>query len=378
MKEALRLVLGGLPSLAALAVPAHSAEAPQTVFVGTYTDKESRGIYRFRFDDAKGVLTPDGLAAETESPSFLTSDPQGRLLFAVNETDPAGGVSAFAVAAQTGALTLLNREASGGGSPCHLTLDHTGRFLFIANYGGSIAVLPVAPDGRLSPVATRIAPEGRGPKPNQDGSHVHGVYMGPKNRLLLVPDLGIDKVLLFRFDEQSGRLTAGEPPAAGLAPGAGPRHLALSPDNRFVYVVNENDSTVTTFTFDAERGRLDTRGTVSTLPDGFSGQNTTAEITVHPSGRFVYASNRGHDSIAVFAVDATTGALRRVDVVAVGGREPRHFVIAPSGRWLLAAHQKSDTIAVFRLDAATGRLTPSGAPVKAPRPVDIFFLPRSR
>ena len=171
-------------------------------------------------------------------------------------------------------------------------------------------------------------------------------------------------------------MTPGEPPSAAVAPGAGPRHLALSPDGRFAYVVNENDSTVTTFAFDAEHGRMEKRGTLSTLPDGFTGQNTTAEIAVHPSGHFVYASNRGHDSIAVFAVDAGTGALRRVGVAPVGGREPRHFVIAPSGRWLLAAHQKSDTIAVFRLDAATGGLTAAGAPVKAPRPVDIYFLPR--
>ena len=376
MKQTRRRALGALLSLAGLALPAHAAEAPQTVFVGTYTDKESRGIYRFRFDDATGALFPDGLAVETENPSFLTSDPKGRFVFAVNENNPAGAVSAFAVAAQTAALTFLNKVASGGGSPCHLTLDRTGRFLLIANYGGSAAVLPVAADGRLSPVVARIAPEGRGPKPNQDGSHVHGVYLDPANRLLLVPDLGIDKVLLFGFDEKSGRLTAGNPPAAALAPGAGPRHLVLSPDNRFVYVVNENDSTVTTFAFDAAHGRLDLRGAVSTLPDGFPGPNTTAEIAVHPSGRFVYASNRGHDSIAVFAVDVSTGALRRLDVVPVGGREPRHFAIAPSGRWLLAAHQKSDTIAVFRLDPATGGLTAVGAPVKAPRPVNILFLPR--
>ena len=376
MKPTFRLALCAFLSLIGLPRPARSAEAGQIVYVGTYTDKESRGIYRFRFDDAKGVLTPEGLAAETENPSFLTSDAKGRFVFAVNENDPAGGVSAFAVAPQSGALTLLNQQASGGGSPCHLTLDRTGRFLLVANYGGSAAVLPVGPDGTLSPVATRIAPEGRGPKPNQDGSHVHGVYLDPQNRLLLVPDLGIDKVLLFRFDEASGRLTPGEPPSAAVAPGAGPRHLALSPDGRFAYVVNENDSTVTTFAFDAEHGRMEKRGTLSTLPDGFTGSNTTAEIAVHPSGRFVYASNRGHDSLAVFAVDAATGALRRVGVTPVGGREPRHFVIAPSGRWLLAAHQKSDTIAVFRLDAATGGLTATGTPVKALRPVDIYFLPR--
>lgn len=371
-----RLFLGATLALAVLPVPARSAEGPFTVLVGTYTDKESRGIYRFRFDDATGVLTADGLAAETKNPSFLTSDPKGQFLFAVNETDPSGGVSAFAIAAKTGALTLINQQPSGGGSPCHLTLDHTGRFLLIANYGGSAAVLPVGADGTLSPAVARVAPEGRGPQPNQDGSHVHGVYLDPANRLLLVPDLGIDKVLLYRFDAKNGSLTPGDPPAAALKSGAGPRHLALSPDNRFVYVVNEIDSTVTTFAFDTDRGRLEARETVSTLPEGFAGKNTTAEIAVHPSGRFVYASNRGHDSIAVFAVDAAKGALRRVEVVPVGGREPRHFTIAPSGRWLLAAHQKSDGIAVFRLDPAKGRLTAAGAPVRALRPVNILFLPR--
>jgi 6-phosphogluconolactonase len=376
MKNYRRLFLGTTLALAVVPVPARSAEGPFTVFLGTYTDEASRGIYRFKFDDATGVLTAEGLAAETKNPSFLTSDPKGRFLFAVNETDPSGGVSAFAIDAKTAALTLINQQPSGGGSPCHLTLDHTGRFLLVANYGGSAAVLPVGSDGTLSPAVARIAPEGRGPQPNQDGSHVHGVYLDPANRLLLVPDLGIDRVLLYRFDAKTGSLTPGAPPAAALAAGAGPRHLALSPDNRFVYVVNEIDSTVATFAFDAERGRLEARGTVSTLPDGFQGKNTTAEIAVHPKGGFVYASNRGHDSIAVFAVDAASGALRQVEVVKVGGREPRHFAIAPSGRWLLAGHQKSDGIAVFRLDPATGRLTSVGAPVKAPRPVDIFFLPR--
>jgi 6-phosphogluconolactonase len=376
MKNDRRLFLGAALALALLPVSARSAEGPLTVLVGTYTDQESRGIYRFRFDEATGVLTADGLAAETKNPSFLTSDSKGRFLFAVNETDPSGGVSAFAVDAKTAALTLINQQPSGGGSPCHLTLDHTGRFLLVANYGGSAAVLPVGPDGKLSPAVTRIAPEGRGPQPNQDASHVHGVYLDPANRLLLVPDLGIDKVLLYRFDAKTGSLTPGDPPAAALAAGAGPRHLALSPDNRFVYVVNEIDSTVATFAFDAEQGRLEGRGTVSTLPAGFKGKNTTAEIAVHPSGRFVYASNRGHDSIAVFTVDAASGALRQVEVVPVGGREPRHFAIAPSGRWLLAGHQNSDGIAVFRLDPATGRLASAGATVRAPRPVDIFFLPR--
>jgi 6-phosphogluconolactonase len=364
-----------------LAVLAAPPEPPQVVYVGTYTDGDSRGIYRFRFDDTTGRLLAEGLAAETQGPSFLIADPQGRFLFAVNESDSfagarSGAVSAFAIDKNTGALSLLNQQASGGAWPCHLTLDASGRFLLVANYGGSATVLPVSPEGRLSPLVSRVDPQGRGPHERQDASHVHGVYLTAANRRLLVPDLGLDRVLVYRFDPESGRLEAAEPPSAALAPGAGPRHLAPSPDGRFVYVVNELDSTVTTLACREDCGRLQAAGNVSTLPEGFRGENTTAEIAVHPNGRFVYASNRGHDSLAVFAVDAATGALRRTAVVPAGGRQPRNFVIAPSGRWLLAAHQGSDTIAVFRLDRDSGRLTPVGEPVPAPRPVCLLFLPR--
>jgi 6-phosphogluconolactonase len=347
------------------------------VYVGTYTDTDSRGIYRLRFDDASGRLTPDGIAAETESPSFLATSADRRLLFAVNETSrfegaPSGGVSAYALDPVTGALTLRNRQASGGTSPCHLTLDRRGRFLLVANYGGSAAVLPVAADGRLSPVVSRVDPKGRGPTARQDGSHAHGVYLDLAERRLLVPDLGLDQVLVYRFDGERGSLAPSDLPHASLAPGAGPRHLALSADGRLVHSVNELDSTVTTFTYDEATGRLDRRGTVSTLPPDFKGESYTAEIAVHPSGRFVYASNRGHDSIAVFA--ATGDTLTRQAVVPAGGRRPRHFAIAPSGRWLLVAHQDSGTIAVFRLDPATGALVPAGEPAAVPRPVCILFV----
>lgn len=374
-----------LPLLFALLASAAAAHAPDPasdgllVYVGTYTDGGSRGIYRFRFDERTGRLTPDGLAAETVSPSFLASDPKGRLLFAVNEKDTfeagkSGGVSAFTVDRAGGALALINQVASGGGSPCHLVLDATGRFLLVANYGGSVAVLPVAPDGHLSPVVTRVDPKGKGPDPRRDGSHAHGVYLESGNRLL-VPDLGLDQILVFGFDATRGSLTPADPPFAALAPKAGPRHLAFSPDRRFVYIVNELDSTVTTFAWDETRGRLTRGASVSTLPDGYQGETSTAEIAVHPNGRYVYASNRGHDSLAVFAV-ARDGALSLSAIVPAGGRTPRHFTIVPSGRWLLAAHQGSDTISVFHLDPETGALQPVGDPVKTPRPVSILFLPR--
>jgi 6-phosphogluconolactonase len=369
--------------LAALATAASAAptESPLFLYVGTYTDGDSRGIYRFRFDDATGRLTPDGVAAETLSPSFLIADPQGRFLFAVNESESfggaqSGGVSAFRIDRTTGGLTLLNQQASGGKWPCHLALDDRGRFLVVANYGGSATVLPVSAEGRLSPLASRVDPQGRGPHKNQDGSHVHGAYFTAAGQRLLVPDLGLDQVLVYRFDAAGGRLEPADPPSVALAPGAGPRHLALSPDGRFVHVINEIDSTVTSFACRADCAHLERVGTVSTLPEGFRGDNSTAEIAAHPNGRLVYASNRGHDSLAVFAVDAATGALRRTAVVPAGGTKPRHFTLAPSGRWLLAAHQGSDSIAVFRLDPETGALQPTGEPVRTPRPVCLLFAPR--
>jgi 6-phosphogluconolactonase len=369
------LLLAALTGLASGAAPA------EVVYVGTYTAGDSRGIYRFRFEDTSGRLVFEGLAAETPSPSFLTADPRGRLVFAVNENDSfapgkSGGVSGFSVDARTGALTALNQQASGGASPCHLTLDAGRRFLLVANYGGSATVLPLSPEGRLLPVVSRVDPQGRGPHLRQDGSHAHGVYLDAANRRLLVPDLGLDRILIYRFDAQTGGLEPADPAFAATAPGAGPRHLALSPDGRYVHSVNELDSTVTTFAWDAEGERLELRGTAKTLPDDFRGESYPAEIAVHPNGRFVYASNRGHDSLAVFAVEPATGALRRTAVVPAGGKRPRHFAIAPSGRWLLVAHQDSDTIAVFRLDPTTGGLEPAGEPAWAPRPVCILFLPR--
>jgi 6-phosphogluconolactonase len=294
-------------------------------------------------------------------------------------------VSAFA---QAGLLSGVVRDEVGEpvsgatihvtthvGSPSYLTATtgEDGRFLFVANYGGSATVLPVAADGRLSPVVSRVDPKGRGPNARQDGSHAHGVYLDAADRRLLVPDLGLDQVLVYRVDGERGSVRPSDPPHGSLAPGAGPRHLALSPDGRLVHSVNELDSTVTTFAYDEGTGRLDRRGTVSTLPPDFKGESYTAEIAVHPNGRYVYASNRGHDSVAVFRAAGDT--LTRQAVVPAGGRRPRHFTIAPSGRWLLVAHQDSGTIAVFRLDPATGALSPAGEPVPVPRPVCILFVP---
>jgi 6-phosphogluconolactonase len=256
-----------------------------------------------------------------------------------------------------------------------LTLDRTGRFLLVANYGGSIVALPVAKDGSLSAPASRADPLGKGSHPRQDGSHPHGVYLDRTNSRLLVPDLGLDRILVYRFDASRGSLQPENPFGADLSLRAGPRHLAWSSDGRHVYAVNELDSTVTAFDWDSKRGRLARRGTVSTRANDLEGENYTAEIALHPNGRFLYASNRGDDSLAVFAVDKSTGALKRVALAPAGGRRPRHFVIAPSGRWLLVAHQASDTIAVFRVDLATGQIEPSGELLTISRPASLLFLP---
>ena len=351
------------------------------VYVGTYTGgpSASKGIYRLRLDLDSGALTEAGPPTESVSPSFLALHPSGRYLYAVNETDGPpkgeGGVSAFAVDARTGALTPLNKESSRGGSPCHLALDARGRYVLVANYGGgSVAVLPVQPDGRLSPPTTFVQHEGHGADPGrQKGPHAHWVDVDKANRFALVADLGLDEVLVYKFDPAKGGLTPNQPPAARLAPGAGPRHAAFHPDGRHVYVINELQSTVTAFSYDPATGALGELQTLSTVPAGYTEPTNTAEIAVRPDGKFLYGSNRGHDSIAIFAVDAATGKLTAAGHQPTRGKKPRNFAIDPTGTWLLAANQDSDGIAVFRIDRASGALSPVGQPFSVPRPVCVLM-----
>ena len=362
-----------------LAAPAAGAETAMLVYVGTYAN----GIYVLSLDEATGVLTSRGLAAETPDPSFLALDPGRRILFAVNETgrlDDAetGGVSAFSVQAGDGGLRFLGRQPSGGTYPCHITADASGRFVAVANYGsGSVAVFPVGKGGELGPARAHVQHRGHGSNPErQKGPHAHGVYFDRANRFLLVADLGLDQVLVYRFDAETGALQPNDPPFAPLEPGSGPRHLALAPDGRHVYCLNELRSTITVFAFDEKAGRLTALQTVGTLPPEAAGANSTAEIEVHPSGRFVYASNRGDDSVAVFAREAEGGRLTAVEFVPAGGRRPRGFALSPGGRLLLVGHQDADTVQVFRVDAETGRLTPVAPTVTVPRPVSFAFVSR--
>jgi 6-phosphogluconolactonase (cycloisomerase 2 family) len=367
--------------------PPRSLAAPPPgkvrVYVGTYTSggSESKGIYRLQLDLATGALTPEGEPTPAVNPSFLAFHPGGKLLYAVNETgesrdDKPGMVSAFSIDPGTGGLTLLNQESSGGAAPCHLTLDAAGRHLLVANYaGGSAAVLPVGADGRLGPALLVARLDGRSVDPTrQEAPHVHSVTLDAANKYLLAADLGQDKVHVFQFDATRGTLAPHAPGFATVAPGSGPRHLAFHPGGRFAYVINEMLSTVSVFAYDPAAGALSERQTVGTLPRDFNGTSATAEVVVHPNGKFLYGSNRGHDSIALFTIDGKTGTLTPAGHQPTRGKRPRNFALDPTGTYLLAANQDSDTVAVFRIDQKTGRLEPVGEPVRVPRPVCLRMV----
>jgi len=362
--------------------------APTLVYVGTYTGEKSKGIYLFRLQSdnpQSATLVPVGLAAETPSPSFLEIDSRRRLLFAVNEVGqfegkPTGAVTAFSIDRDTGKLTQLNQQSSMGAGPCHLVLDRQRRHLLIANYSsGSVCVLPVGTDGRLGAASDVVQHSGSSVNPDrQKGPHAHCVTMDPGNRFALVCDLGLDKVMVYRFDASRGKLTPHDPPFAAIKPGSGPRHMVFRPDGRFAYVVNEMSSTVAVFEYTPGSGVLKEIQTVSTLPAYFTGDNTTAEIDVHPSGKWLYASNRGHNTIVLFNIDRAKGTLTYVEEQVTRGSTPRHFGIDPSGRHFAVGNQNSDTILMAQIDGGTGRLKPSSALASAPTPVCMKFLPEEK
>lgn len=375
----IRLVLVVLAVFVGAAVSSFAAES--LVCFGTYTGANSEGIYVSRFDSATGRLSTPELAAKTSNPTFLAVAPGEHFLYAVNEVDDIGGkhtgaVSAFALDAKTGKLTPLNQQISGGAGPCHISVDATGKCLLVANYGsGSIAALPVHADGSLGEAATTIQHHGSSVNlKRQAGPHAHFILPSPDNRFALNCDLGLDKVFVYRLDATAARLVANDPPFALAAPGSGPRHLAFSPDGKLVYVISEMGGTVTVFRYAATNAAMTEVQTVSTLPKDFAGNNTAAEIALAPDGKFLYASNRGHDSIAVFAVDRKTGKLTFVEHQSTQGHTPRHFAIDPTGRWLLAENQASDSVVVFAIDAGTGRLKPTGQTVSIGAPVCAVFV----
>jgi 6-phosphogluconolactonase len=362
---------------------AGAASGEYFVYIGSYTLRRGKGIYTFRFQPSTGKLTALSLAAETPSPSFLAVHPNQKFLYAGNEhegEDVPGKnstVSAFAIDPKTGTLTFLNKVSCRGEGPAHIAVDKAGKALLAANYrSGSLALLPIQADGRLGEVTGFAQHHGVGPKPRAEGPHAHGVAFSPDNRFALVADRGLDEVLIYRYDRSTGALTPNDPPFFSSTPGAGPRHLAFHPNGRILYALNEPGSTITVLAYGAAGGTMNRVQELTTLPPGFTGTSATAQLQIDRAGRFLYASNRGADDIAVFAIDPAKGTLTLVEHVPTQGKTPRDFSLDPTGGYLFAANQNSDAIVLFRVDAKTGRLTPTGQVVEhVPEPTSVVFAP---
>ena len=387
MKKIARLlifVVMGFAPLTSLGGTSHSIKSSKgsyLAFVGTYTAQQSKGIYAYRFNATTGLLAPLGLVAETSNPSFLAVHPSHKFLYAVNETgdfqnQKSGGVSAFAIDGRIGKLTLLNQVASRGADPCYVAVDRTGKYVLVANYsGGSVAVFPVLKGGRLGEATSVLQYKGTGANPErQQSPHAHWIDFSPDNRFVVAADLGLDRLDVYKFDSTKGSLVPNHPAVVQLKPGAGVRHFAFHPSARFAYAVSEMDSSVTSFSYDPARGALRELQTVSMLPKDFSGKNDAAEIQAHPNGKFLYASNRGHDSIAVFSIDTAKGTLTPVEYVPTQGKAPRYFAIDPTGSHLFVANQNSGNIVVFQIDPVTGRLTATGQVLEIASPVCLKFV----
>ena len=349
------------------------ASAGPLIFIGTYTRTTSKGIYAVRLDESTGALSEPVLAAATPSPSVLAFTPDQKTLYAVSESNAMA--AAFGTDLAKGSLHPLQPpQPSGGAAPCHLVVDATQHTLLVANYHtGIVAAIPLLADGTLGPPHA-IQHTGHSVDPSRQTSpHVHSVTLSPDNRFALVCDLGLDRIFTYRLDPATAVLTPGEPAFVATTPGAGPRHFTFGADGRHAYAITEMGSTVIGFDYDAVTGALTTRQTLSTLPADYHGTSSGAEIRRHPNGKFIYASNRGHDSIAVFAVAEATGRLSLVEITPCGGKNPRNFSLSPDGAWLVCANQNSNSLSVFRVDAATGRLTPTGHTAAVPLPVCVLF-----
>jgi 6-phosphogluconolactonase len=364
-------------------IVAQAAQPAFQVFVGTYTDKQSKGIYTFRFDSKTGKMSAPELAAETDNPSFLAVGGRGKFLYAVNETENRGGkgeggVTAFSV--DHTRLKKLQEVPSLGADPAYLTLDYTGHYLLVANYtGGNVAVFPIAKDGKLGEHTAFDQHKGSSVnKERQAGPHAHSIQMSPDNRFALSADLGLDEVLAYRFDAKKGTLTAAGPAFAKISAGSGPRHVAFAPNGHFVYVTNEMAMTVTTLAYNPQTGEMREVQTVSTLPEDAKSkdpkiEDSTAEIAVDDRGQYLYVSNRGADTIAEFSIDQKNGKLTYVQSTPTGGKTPRFFSLDPTGKWMFVANQNSNDIFLFRVDPANGKLTATGERLEIGAPVCLVF-----
>jgi 6-phosphogluconolactonase len=372
----------------AMAAPAKGMTTASSyfVYVGTYTGPTSKGIYGFRFDPKTGQFTSTGLVAELPNPAWLVADPQHRFLYAATEMGPEpgadnykknGSISSYSINPKTGALTFLNKVDAGGGGSCHLVVDKTGKMVFVANYGsGNVASFAIKADGSIGERTGFDQHTGSSIDPaRQTGPHAHEVVLSPDNRFLFVPDLGMDQIKVYRVDAAKGTFTPNDPPFATVKAGLGPRHFTFGRGAKFAYAICEMGSSVVVFAYDPAKGALTPLQTISTLPSDFKGEDNSAEIEVGRSGQFLYASNRGSDSITVFAIDPVKGTLTKVQVVPTQGKIPRNFAIDPTGKYLVAGNQKSDQMVVFDVDQNDGQLKPAGQVVDAPAPVSILFVP---
>ncbi len=351
------------------------------VYIGTYTRGESEGIYVYRMDNSSGELEFSSVASGVKNPSFVAIGPKQRYLYAVNEISdldgkPSGAVSAFSIDQKTGELALLNHQPSQGAGPCHVTVDATGQFVLVANYGsGSVAAFPINSDGKLGEASDFVQHQGSSVDPRrQKGPHAHSINLDKNNRYAFAPDLGLDKIMIYELDLTQGKLKPADEPWAKVKAGAGPRHFAFHPSSKYAYVINEIISSITAFTYDEKRGALREIQTISTLPEDFSGTSHCADVHVSPSGKFVYGSNRGHDSIAIFAIDESTGKLNCVGYESTRGKSPRNFAIDPTGTFLLAANQDTNNVVTFRIDQQTGKLMATDYVAEVPKPVCLKMI----
>jgi len=385
----MRLALSGFFALACISGPRALGAPPRSlpvassyfVYVGTYTGPQSKGIYAYRYDPKTGQYTPMGVAAEVKNPSWVITDPRHRFLYAVSEVGNDGkvhgSISSYAIDPKTGALKFLNKVDSGGGGACHLVVDHTGKMMFVANYGtGSVASFALHADGSIGDQTGFDQQHGSSVNPvRQEGPHAHAVVLSADNRFLIVPNLGTDQVKIYRVDAAKGTFAPSDPASISVKAGLGPRHFTFGRTGKFAYLLCEMGSSVVVFSYDAAKGTLTPLQTIYNLPPDFKDENNSAEIEVDQSGRFLYASNRGHDSITVFAIDPGKGTLTKVQVAPTKGSIPRNFAIDPTGKYLLAANQKSNQLVVFAIDPKDGQLKLTGQSMDISAPVSIVFVP---
>ncbi len=366
--------------MAALAIMAgtllsSSNNSKYFVYLGTYGD----GIYAYRYDAASGQLDPLNLVGKVKNPSFVTADKNFKYLYAASELDGnnPGAVAGFAINRQTGALEALNSQSSEGLAPCHLAVDHTGHMLIAANYtSGSVPVYPLGADGKIGAISGLMKAEGTGPnKERQEGPHAHETVFSADNRFAYVPDLGLDEIRIYKVDAKNAKLTPNDPPVAKSDPGSGPRHMAISRDGKFVYVIHELIPQVSVFLRDGTTGGLTHLQTIRSVPDGFKGQADPAEILIDHAGNYVYASNRTYGSIAVFKIDHATGQLTREQIIETGGKMPRGVELDPSGKLLFVGDQNQNKFILFSVDPASGKLTLTDRVFNVHSPVSFLFVP---